>query len=68
MDSFYSRSELEHIGKEFVRQEIEYIPAKLRLVRYVRNIYKCKKCNQLHKNIMAKDDNMNLIIELSKNI
>ena len=37
-------SELEHIGKEFVRQEIEYIPAKLRLVRYVRNIYKCKKC------------------------
>lgn len=31
-------------------------------------IYKCKKCNQLHKNIMAKDDNMNLIIELSKNI
>jgi len=30
-------------------------------------IYKCKKCNQLHKNIMATDDNMNLIIELSKN-
>lgn len=37
-------SELEYIGKEFVRQEIEYIPAKLRLVRYVRNTYKCKKC------------------------
>lgn len=37
-------SKLEHIGKEFVRQEIEYIPAKLRLVRYVRNTYKCKKC------------------------
>ena len=37
-------AELEHIGKEFVRQEIEYIPAKLRLVRYVRNTYKCKKC------------------------
>ena len=30
-------------------------------------IYKCKKCNQLHKNIMATDDNMDLIIELSKN-
>ena len=37
-------SELEQIGKEFVRQEIEYIPAKLKLVRYVRNTYKCKKC------------------------
>ena len=30
-------------------------------------IYKCEKCNDLHKNIMANDDNMNLIIELSKN-
>ena len=29
-------------------------------------IYKCIKCNQLHKNIMATDDNMDLIIELSK--
>ena len=31
-------------------------------------IYKCEKCNQMHKNIMATDDNMDLIIELSKNI
>ena len=29
-------------------------------------IYKCEKCNMLHKNIMAKDDNYDLIIELSK--
>ena len=29
-------------------------------------LYKCKKCHQPHKNIMAKDDDMNLIIELSK--
>ena len=29
-------------------------------------IYKCEKCNMLHKNIMAEDDNMDLIIELSK--
>ena len=28
-------------------------------------IYKCTKCNELHKNIIANDDNMNLIIELS---
>ncbi len=30
-------------------------------------IYKCKKCGQLHKNIIANDDDMNLIIELSVN-
>ena len=31
-------------------------------------IYKCDKCSQIHKNIMANDDNMDKIIELSKNI
>ena len=30
-------------------------------------IYKCDKCGELHKNIMADDDNMDVIIELSKN-
>ncbi len=30
-------------------------------------IYKCKKCNIVHKNIMADDDDINLIIELSTN-
>lgn len=29
-------------------------------------LYKCEKCSQSHKNIMANDDNMDLIIELSK--
>lgn len=28
-------------------------------------LYRCKKCNQTHKNIIAKDDNMDLIIKLS---
>ena len=31
-------------------------------------IYKCQKCGQRHKNIMAKDDNYDLVIELSKNV
>lgn len=30
-------------------------------------IYKCKKCGALRKNIVAKDDNMSLIIKLSSN-
>ena len=29
-------------------------------------IYVCEKCHKAHKNIMAKDDDMNKIIELSK--
>ena len=28
-------------------------------------VYKCMRCGEAHKNIMAKDDNMDLIIELS---
>lgn len=28
-------------------------------------IYKCERCGQIHKNIMAQDDNMDKIIELS---
>jgi len=28
-------------------------------------VYKCNKCNELHRNIMANDDNMELIIKLS---
>lgn len=28
-------------------------------------IYKCKKCNQIHKNIVAKDDSIDVIINLS---
>lgn len=30
-------------------------------------IYQCEKCKDFHKNIIANDDNMDLIIELSKN-
>lgn len=30
-------------------------------------IYQCNKCHNYHKNIMANDDDMNLIIKLSSN-
>lgn len=30
-------------------------------------IFKCLKCNKIKKNIVATDDNMDLIIKLSKN-
>lgn len=28
-------------------------------------IYRCDKCQEIHKNIMARDDNMNIIIQLA---
>ena len=31
-------------------------------------IYRCEKCREMHKNIIAKDDDMNMIIDISKNI
>ncbi|MEN8907767.1 MAG: RNHCP domain-containing protein [Clostridiales bacterium] len=31
-------------------------------------IYRCEKCKKIRKNIMAKDDNFELIIKLSSNI
>ena len=31
-------------------------------------IYQCENCHQIHKNIMAKDDNMDAIINISKNL
>ena len=36
--------DMEKIGKEFVRQEIKYIPAKFQIINYYRNVYKCKGC------------------------
>lgn len=30
-------------------------------------VYQCQKCNQIHKNIMASDDNMDIIIQLTTN-
>lgn len=35
---------LRPIGKETVRKELEYIPAKLQIVRYVRLSYECPAC------------------------
>lgn len=35
---------LKPIGKETVREELEYIPAKLQIIRYVRMSYECLRC------------------------
>ena len=37
-------TKLKVLGTKFVREELEYIPAKLRIVRYVQTVYECPKC------------------------
>jgi transposase len=39
-------SELRYLGKEHVRDEIEMIPAQVRVLRYVRYNYVCKECEK----------------------
>jgi transposase len=34
------------VGKETVREELEFIPAQLKIIRYVRLAYGCQKCKQ----------------------
>lgn len=37
-------AKLNKIGTEFLRQEIEFIPAKFKIKTYFREVYKCEKC------------------------
>ena len=39
-------TKLTRIGEEFVRTEVEYIPAKLRVIDYYREVYECRQCRK----------------------
>jgi transposase len=39
-------TELISIGKELIRTEIEFIPAKIRVIDYYRESYECRKCRK----------------------
>lgn len=47
-------TELKPLGKEVVREELEYIPAKLQIVRYVRMAYECPKCKHTESPFIKK--------------
>ena len=38
------RSLLRPAGKEFIREELQYIPAQLKVIKYYRQAYECPKC------------------------
>ncbi|MDD4436568.1 MAG: IS66 family transposase [Tissierellia bacterium] len=48
------KSNLVPVGKETVREELEYIPAQLKVIRYVRMTYGCSKCKQKGTPYMVK--------------
>lgn len=48
------QNELTRVGEEFVRTEVEYIPAKLRVIDYYRETYECRKCKNTAQPYMEK--------------
>lgn len=42
------------VGEEFVRTEIEFIPAKVRVIDYYRETFECRKCRKDGKEYMEK--------------
>ena len=49
-------SELEKIGKRVVRQELEYIPAKIKLKEYIQYTYKCHNCSNDDKVVFIRGE------------
>ena len=45
---------LKVLGKQVVREELEYIPAKLEIVRYVQTVYECSKCKHTEQPYIIK--------------
>lgn len=55
---------LERIGKEYLRTEVEYIPAKVRAVKYYSVTYKCAKCEEnfeIPTIVKGKDGKMHML-------
>lgn len=48
------QTELVKIGEEFVRRELIFVPAKLKVVEYYSINYSCPKCNEYRTPIIAK--------------
>ena len=47
-------SPLYSVGEEFVRTEIEFIPAKVRVIDYYRETFECRECRKEGKEYMEK--------------
>jgi hypothetical protein len=50
----WCNTEMKPIGKETVREELQYIPAHLKVIRYVRYSYECPSCRKDGAPVIAK--------------
>lgn len=55
-------TEFKSVGEEFVRSEVEYIPAQLKVIDYFRETYECRKCKRTDYPLMAKAPTTNPVI------
>ena len=42
-------SALDYVGEEFVRRELDFVPAKVRVIEYYRKSYECRACKKENK-------------------
>ena len=47
-------TDLKSVGEEFVRSEVEYIPAQLNVIDYYRETYECRSCKNTDEPYMEK--------------
>ncbi len=47
-------STLKPLGKEFVREELRYIPSSLKIIRYTRMSYECPKCKHSDRPVIVR--------------
>ncbi len=47
-------TDLKNVGEEFVRSEVEYIPAQLNVIDYYRETYECRSCKNTDEPYMEK--------------
>jgi transposase len=52
----WCNAQLKPIGKEVIRDELEFIPAKVRILRYVRYAYECPECRKDLTPVIIKAD------------
>lgn len=55
-------AELKPVGEKFVRTEVGYIPARLRVIDYFRETYECRKCKNTDHPYMEKCPVPNAVI------